>query len=290
MTQFADKVFRGEQTTEQEWVDYLKYAHEVAPGMTPNPYDRIYNDDGESSYKVLADVLRESQIPIHRVLDLACGDGHLMTYIDRTLAGPIEMVGIDMSKHELKLAREKNFRNRVDLKLEMAQSLSCESQSIDAALSHMAFMLMTPIEPVVRELHRVLKPGAIFATITDGASPTKGFFPVYREMRRKFMSEKFPNFRPGKTGDERLSTSAGLREVLEPHFSQIQTYEFDVTEKFPVNQMWSIFKDYYYVSAMPEKERDEFARLFVRTAEQEADLDGKVMLQDCFKLMTCRRV
>ncbi len=123
--------------------------------------------DGRSSYELLARQIPDSEQSL-TVLDLACGDGPLLELLLKRKQPNLHLVGVDMSPEELNLACCRLGTDNVDLRLERAQHLLLADASVDYILCHLALMLMDPIEEVVSEIRRVLKPGGLFAAVVNG--------------------------------------------------------------------------------------------------------------------------
>lgn len=94
-----------------------------------------------------------------RVLDLATGTGDIAFEIDRQYPST-RIVGIDPSVEMLKIAEGRNSSKRIDFEVGKAEELAAEDAEFDAAT--IAFGLRNIHKPslALRELYRVLKPGA----------------------------------------------------------------------------------------------------------------------------------
>lgn len=77
MSKYQDKVLKGIQPDPSDWAEFLKAAHKAAPGMTPKAFDTPRTANGLNSYQVLVEAGRDKNRNPLRLLDLACGDGHL---------------------------------------------------------------------------------------------------------------------------------------------------------------------------------------------------------------------
>ncbi len=133
-------------------------VHAARPGFTSRGFER------SGSYDRLAAAVPAGA----RVLDLACGDGALLSRIPGA-------IGVDLSVEELALARGVVVRAR-------AQALPFADRSFDVVTCHLALMLFDDIEQVVTELARVLVPGgSVLAVIGGGpvADPIDDVFPDF---------------------------------------------------------------------------------------------------------------
>ncbi len=100
-----------------------------------------------------------------RVCDLGCGEGHL----SRVLAARGgRVVGVDVSRRMLALARQRTPRPGLDYLLADAQqTLPLPAAAFDLAISNMALMDIPDLAAVYRAVARILRPGGRFvASIT----------------------------------------------------------------------------------------------------------------------------
>jgi SAM-dependent methyltransferase len=153
-----------------------------------------------------------------RVLDLACGDGALLSRL------PSNAVGLDFSAEELAAARpRRTVQGR-------AQQLPFADGSFDAVACHLAFMLFDDIERVVAELHRVLVPGGRFLALLGGGPTADG-----DDAFHAFVKRLAPNRR---LGDPRAKSEEGWRALFagwsEPVFER---WELDLGGRF--DEVWA---------------------------------------------------
>ncbi|MGW1225128.1 methyltransferase domain-containing protein [Streptomyces sp. NPDC002530] len=101
--------------------------------------------------------------PGHRVLDVGCGPGYLLSEL-RADAGPAgRLCGIDISASMLELARARcgpgSAPGTVELRTGRAERLPFPDDTFDAALSVQVYEYVEDIERALAELFRVLRPG-----------------------------------------------------------------------------------------------------------------------------------
>lgn len=289
MSEFTKKIFDGQQTTPDEWVAYLKEAHKEAPGMTPDSFDNFKNAEGMNSYQVLTNLLVLLPRKLN-VLDLACGDANLSTYMDRLPNKELNILGVDMSVHELALAEKRTFKSRFRIKNEMAGKISEPDGSFDAILCHMAFMLMNPIEPVANEIYRLLKPGGIFAAVVGSIPNSIDPLSIFRKTFRAFVTEKFPKYAPPITGDSRVYNDEKIHEIFPTgQFEQVHLQRFMTSAEITLDQYWPTYKDYYFVSALPEKEKEELKNRLEAEAKKSLNKHGKITVESAQTMIFCKR-
>ena len=138
--------------------------HDARPGITSRAFAR------SGSYERLAALVE----PGARVLDLGCGDGHLLRIL---AARGCNAIGLDLSAGELARAFS-GHAIQTDVVQARAQALPFAGGSFDVAVSHLSLMLFVDLDTVVAELARILVPGGRFAAMLGGgpvAEPADAF-------------------------------------------------------------------------------------------------------------------
>jgi 2-polyprenyl-3-methyl-5-hydroxy-6-metoxy-1,4-benzoquinol methylase len=103
--------------------------------------------------------------PGERVLDIACGNGLTSR---RMAAMGAEVVGVDFSREMIARARRRTAENTGGLTFEVVDAtnevalLALGEGQFDAALCAMALFDMAEIDPLMRSLPRLLRPGGRF--------------------------------------------------------------------------------------------------------------------------------
>jgi SAM-dependent methyltransferase len=195
---------------------FLRRFHAARPGITSAALAR------GGTYHRLAALVPAGA----RVLDLGAGDGLLCELL---AARGAVAVGVDFSREEL--AR---FAGRVAAAgvagaapeevrapapcavLARAEALPFADASFDAAVCHLAFMLMDA-PAVVRELARVLAPGGRFLALVGGgpvAEPVEPAEPDARDAFHRFLAIAGPRLRAPRLGDPRVRSERGFRELF----------------------------------------------------------------------------
>ena len=101
-----------------------------------------------------------------RVLDVGCGVGNDLS---RFASGGAQVVGVDLAEHSIELAR-KNFAQRGlngDFRVMNGEELEFSDNSFDLVYCHTVLHFTPAPERMIREIHRVLRPGgqAIIMTV-----------------------------------------------------------------------------------------------------------------------------
>jgi len=269
MKSFEDKVFEGMSPTQEDWNNFLKTAHEKAPSMSPAAYGDCCNSSGLNSYQWLVQGLEcTSNQPT--ILDLACGDGYLIPHIQKKFPSLEKVIGIDMSEAELEVARNRPLGELARFIHTSAQDLKLEDESVDIVACHMAFMLMLPLEPVVAEIKRVLKPGGRFVAVVNNKKDNRGVMLGVQESVAKFLKDEFPNMAKPLTGDPRVESEKGLTSLFSSFSGplQIESDQFGCQVSF--GGLWEHIKNMYIITMLPANKN---SRLIRRLIEKLGDTD-----------------
>jgi SAM-dependent methyltransferase len=172
---------------------FLREFHAAHAGIT----SRVWARGG--SYARLAARARG------RVLDLGCGDAPLG-------------VGLDLSIDELRRATGVRVQGR-------AQQLPFAGGAFDTIVSHLAFVLFDPLEPVVAEIGRVLAPGGRFLAVVGGGPTATGTDAFHR-----FLALARPE--GPRLGDPRAASEAGWRALFAGWDVDFERWEVDLGGPF----------------------------------------------------------
>jgi SAM-dependent methyltransferase len=113
--------------------------------------------------------------PGHRVLDFGCGTGTL-SLITKSRHPRATVVGVDVDRDVLALARAKSARAGLDVRWDLHDGtrLPYPDGDFDRALTSLVMHHIADKPPVLRELHRVLRPGGELHLLDIG--PPRGTY------------------------------------------------------------------------------------------------------------------
>lgn len=268
---FTTKFLAGLSPSREDWVTHLKEAHRVDPSMTPKAFALWHTDEGKTSYQVLADAVPGKDL---NVLDLACGDGFL---IPSLLPKCAAIVGADMSEGELNVARRQVKDPKVQFVTAEASALPFANEFFDAAVCHMALMLMAPLEDVVRQIARVLKGGGTFSAVIPAREQADGLYELSILFLRGWLRERYPSYKDLRIGDARLGTPEGEILFRAAGFSSSQASDFMISRKVTVDQLWEFNSTMYIPALLPEPEREALRRDFIQAMTPKFDGTEKVL-------------
>ena len=281
MSTFWNKIAQGRVPTDADWADHLVEAHKNAPGMTPRAFAARKTSDGRTSYSILADQIAKIDGDA-TVLDLACGDGYLAQFLLPRLGTAGKLLGIDMSEAELDVARREVRDPRASFLLAKAERLPLADQSVDVVLCHMAFMLMTPLEPVIAEIARVLKKGGRFAAITGNPNVKPGVNADIQSLVSGFIARRYPKISAISPGDKRIQSSDGLRKLFRPELGfrgLLDLGEFELQAVVDPRGLWDYMKDMYFVAMLPAREKNDLRAALLDFASSRAGDDGRLRFE-----------
>lgn len=279
-TNFVRKLIAGIPTTEADWDEHLLEYHRSDPGVTPRSFAQWKSRSGLSSYELLADAVSAEIGSKHsvRILDLACGDGYLSELLIKRLGNRARLIGVDMSAAELELAGSRLRGHDIELLERRAQNLRLTEHSIDAVVCHMAFMLMSPLGPVAKEIAQVLRPGGLFAAVVNRA-PAVGtadndnddVLAVSRRQINSFLAREYPDMGRPRTGDPRVGSRDGLRELFNSstgYQGELEVRDFDVLIETSPKGIADFLLSTYVLGALPVEKQKQLR------AELESSLDS----------------
>lgn len=150
-----------------DWSSYVARYHEERPGVSEDLLASAVDGDGRSPY----DWLVEAVPDVAPVVDVACGSGPVLR---RLRAAGRRAVGVDRAAAELGCTRRHD--PGASLVRADAISLPLATGSAAAVTVSLALMVVTPLEGVLGEIVRVLRPGGVLvATVpVRSGSPEAG--------------------------------------------------------------------------------------------------------------------
>ncbi len=151
----------GERVAVVDWRRYLQTFHDERAGTLERVLSRTIAGD-HTPYRWLA---RAVSATGGRVLDLACGSGAMTRELDQPGR---TVTGLDLSAGELGVAASRHpgpWLRADALRLPIADG------TIDAVTSCMGLVVVTPLDTLIAEVARVLKPGGLLAAIAPAVRP-----------------------------------------------------------------------------------------------------------------------
>ena len=276
---------------------FLKAYHARHPGCTPQAMADGLTGRGKSSYDLLASIVPTDSTKDITVLDLACGDGFLLEKLHRRNQSGLRLIGVDMSEHELAVARRRIGDDSVTLHQAKAQSIPLPDASVDYVLCHMAIMLMDSVESVISEVRRVLKPGGKFSAVVGAKSPKTVANDTFIHLLDEALKSEGLTWSL-RLGDPRIRKDDGVR-VLFSHSSgfaePIQIEEHVLVQDLSVSKATEYFMLTYDPELLsPNGLRDfeiKLCEALEKIAEKKSnDERGLVACPTGLRQITCERL
>lgn len=283
MSKFADRLKAGGLPTEAEWVEYLIEYHTRLSGVTSGLFRDLKTDEGCTSYIWLADDLK--CLTGHAaavVLDLACGEGEMVVPLLARVGREGRVVGIDMSASEIEIARRMYQDPGIQFHHAYAHQLPLDSSSIDAVVCHMALMLMRPVEPVIKEMQRVLRPGGLLSCVVTSSQLGEGVWGEAARVAMGFVRERYPKIVEFQPGDSRILTRKGWSELFHPKsgFSEnIEVLATDVGARVTSQRFWSIIEELYLVHWLPDEDKVQLREMIELIFLKQVEDDGRLRVR-----------
>ena len=168
-------------------------------------YDKdIKGQHARSLYPVMLEKL--SHIPFQSALDLGCGTGEMLKLILQEDVGK-ELYGIDLSEKMLHVAKSK-LPEQVKLLLGDSEALPFPDNIFDVVYCNDSCHHYPAPMTVLREVHRVLKPGGTFL-MGDCWQPLVGRIIMNFYMRHS------------KEGDVKIYSEAEIVSMLSKYFRNV---------------------------------------------------------------------
>ena len=183
-----------------EWAGYVGEYHDANPGITEDILVHARDHAGRSPYDWLVEAVPAGA---STVVDLACGSGPVGRRLGPSGPAGVRVVGVDQSPAELARATGLRVRAR-------APALPLAGSCAGAVVTSMALMLMHPLEAVLAEVARLLRPGGTFVA-TVPSRRQAGAAPLFADLLRALgqAGVTYPEPLDGAGLSERFA-SAGL--------------------------------------------------------------------------------
>lgn len=122
-----------------------------------------------------------SNYPIHHLLDIATGTGDF-AIMAKKMISPFRITAVDLSPQMLDVARKKNGIESIQFVEGDSENLIFESNTFDGATVAFGVRNFETLQKGLKEIHRVLKPGAPFLVLEFSKIekfPMKQLFYIY---------------------------------------------------------------------------------------------------------------
>jgi SAM-dependent methyltransferase len=289
MTKYSEKVTSGKTLTDEDWIEYLNERHSKHSGLTQFVFGSYKTTLGPSSYELMIQELKAYKDKAVTVLDLACGDGFLTEMCLPEIHAQSKLIGIDMVPEEIESAKHRVNHTQVAFRCETAQNMTLPNESVDVVLSHLALMLMLPLDPVVDEIYRVLKPGGKLVAIINGPKLDKmsqgGMYQMFGGKITDLIEAELGKKSQFTTGDPRFAQSDGVQTVFTEAkgFSPPHIEDFNLLMKDTPEKLIEIIKTFYIFHMVPKSLQSKLLIEVSILFKEKRDSDGTTLFECPFR-------
>jgi len=227
---------------------FLQRFHDTTPGLTPTAFGnlQVSRDDGGTCPSTYAALMAQlpGDAPRHAVLDLACGDGHLLALMARDWQGARHLWGADLSRGELAAAARRPILHGATLLRAHARSLPLSDSSVDVVTCHMALMLMPEPSKVLAEIRRVLRPGGWCLVLTPAVRVPDEIDRLFIEAFRRDLPHG--DDAPLRLGQREVCDRDALTALLDAAgFSAIYLQTLHAVQHLRPDELWADYEAMY---------------------------------------------
>ena len=224
MSPLIQKLRYNRKIDESDITQHIYEFHKKYAGFTEKIISYFKTSEGKDSYNLLAD--SSGDISSSKVIDLACGSGLLSEILAQKVTPKGCVYAVDFSEEELNLARNRCNSTKIKFITASAQNLPFKSSSIDAVFCHLGLMVMRPLNPVIKEISRVLKPNGIFSAVIQDTEHKNILYNQFCSLVDDELSKEFPGLTSISFSDKRLNSIDSSRNLLELFFSNNSIISF----------------------------------------------------------------
>lgn len=271
---------------------FLRDFHDRLPGGSPRAFAGVPVSDDQGlvhadTYQALVQRLQDGGTPAGPVLDLACGDGHLLALL-RSTGRAVQ--GVDASSGELAAARAR-LGAAVPLHQARAQALPCADGSLAAVTCHMALMLMDSPATVLTELRRVLQPGGRLLAVVPQPRPAGAPDPLTAAFWATLDAhpQRQSDWQAVRFGTPDWRSTTAIAALLAPAFGTVRLSRLAGVQRLTPAQAWQWFTGLYDLHLRPEAAWAPAEALFHTTLAPHVGADGQLSLPHAYLLIDAAR-
>jgi ubiquinone/menaquinone biosynthesis C-methylase UbiE len=290
MHRLFEIVASGRVNTAEEWHEYLEAFHAELP-YANELFTLLRRFSGETSYAVLAKAVASTGAT--RVLDVGCGDGNLEDELVSRLSADARITGIDSSPAEIRISENRFLSEpRVRFDVGDARALAYAPASFDCVVAHQFLNLFPQIDPVLKEIGRVLEPGAplVFVANRGWRMDQTATWQLVNQAALAVLKEMHPKFVWPLMGDMRIYREEEIGHIFEEaggwDLDTFSIQPFNTSASMAPYQIAAIYNRLYLYASVPEKQRVLDA---VERRARELAVDGLVPIDLPFRLIRINR-
>lgn len=267
---------------------YLKDWHRRFAGQRFSLFEQFCLENGTTSFEAL--VTAAALRPQQTVLELGCGEGPLLRYL---LRSDVRYIGVDFSAASLAAARQQVGATAAAFVEADAGQMPLPDASCDVVLSHMALHIMTPVEPVLCEVARVLKPHGTLHVFLPAAWRIHASAEARRFYDVMHLFQQFKDVStPTPIGTGTFATEASVVETLTRGFAGKATVSFtyaDLVMHRPPTEALTPFLWAYSFDLIHDAHKPEAVKTLLTKLIMLKEGDGIVRLRRPMAIVSVRK-
>lgn len=264
---------------------FLRDFHDRLPGGSTLAFagTPVADDAGithADTYTALVQRLQDGATPAWPVLDLCCGDGHLLALLRATGRA---VVGVDASTGELAAARAR-LGDDAALVHARAQALPLQDASLAAVTCHMALMLLDDVDAVLAGIHRLLAPGGrLLVLLPDRPAARDAALAAFIDAQ-----DAHPD-RSAAWQDVRFASTrrdaAGWQALLQQHIGKASLTRLHGTQRLGAAAAWRWYTGLYDLHLRPDAAWASIEARFHAALAPRLEADGCTTLSHAYLLI-----
>jgi len=267
---------------------YLQDWHRRFSGQRFGFFEQCCLESGTTSFEAL--VTAAALRPQQTVVDLGCGEGPLLRYI---LRRDVRYIGVDFSAASIAAARQQFGATAAEFVEADAGHMPLPDASCDVVLSHMALHIMHPLEPVLVEIARVLKPNGKLHVFLPAAWRMHASAEARRFHDVMHLFQQFKDVStPTPIGTGTFATEASVMDTLTRGFAGQATVSFtyaNLVMNRPPTEALTPFLWAYSFDLIDDVHKPEAVKTFLAKLITLKEGDGIVRLRRPMAIVSVRK-
>lgn len=270
MESIFNKIINGKELFPDEWQQLLLQYHKQHTGITYELFKEFKSKEGYNSYELISNEIKITKAEKVELLDIACGNGIISQYCLKKSSN-IKYIGIDISKHQIELAKTMHEGNNIEFRVEDSGDMSFRDSKFDYVVCHLALMLLNPVQKTLHQIERVLKTNGYFLAIVNSRKVNDELLKKIMIKVGQFIKSKCPDFGIKNGGNSKTYDKDGLEFLLKefPTLSKnIEVIELELIRKMTFMEFWKLISSSYNVFSLPQNHIKELKKLVFKKLKE----------------------
>ncbi|MFK7983489.1 MAG: class I SAM-dependent methyltransferase [Saprospiraceae bacterium] len=267
MDNISKKVINGQALLPKEWKQLLLNFHKLNTGVTHEIFKKFKNQHGHNTYELICNEIKVASTKKIKILDIACGNGVISQYCLDKAKLNLEYIGIDISKHQIELAKSKYGRKNIEFRVEGSGEMSFNNLQFDYVVCHLAFMLLNPVDKTLNQIERVLKNNGYFIAIVNSRKVKDELLRKMMVLVGQFIKSKYPDFGIKNGGNSKTYDKDGLESLLKEFATlskNIEVIELELEGRMTSIEFWEFLSSSYNLFCFPQNYVKELKEIVLK--------------------------